>query len=266
MHLAQSSHQTQSRLALLWREHNVTANAGQSVMRFDMREHTPYHDKVPDSTACLSSLRLFDDTLTTLYFHALVMLSNSVYHIEPSRSSGSGLGVGSSKAQKLVLTTTSLRNVVLANASDVLYYEVVTPVWERHRTRVSRLDIKTRGFNIVAEMLNGHAPGDVKGREEDAKRVMALRMYGGGEYRAVDDFLHVESNLSNGGDDAHPDPKGKGKGREKEMVEMSVVLYAFELDLDFADRTRNRRAWFRGKDGFRYTWIADEKRLEVRHI
>ena len=39
----------------------------------------------------------------------------------------------------------------------------------------------------------------------------------------MDDFLHVESNLSNGGEDAHPDPKGKGKGREKEMVEMSVV-------------------------------------------
>ncbi|KAI0689034.1 hypothetical protein C8T65DRAFT_546062, partial [Cerioporus squamosus] len=53
---------------------------------------------------------------------------------------------------KLVLTTTSLRNVVLANASDVLYYEVVTPVWERHRTCISRLDVKTQGFHVVAEM------------------------------------------------------------------------------------------------------------------
>ncbi|TFK87695.1 hypothetical protein K466DRAFT_469438, partial [Polyporus arcularius HHB13444] len=53
---------------------------------------------------------------------------------------------------KLVMTTTSLRNVVLANASDVLYYEVVTPVWERHLTRISRLDVKTQGFDTVAEL------------------------------------------------------------------------------------------------------------------
>ena len=139
------------------------------------------------------------------------MFSNSVYDIRPS---------GSAKTHKLVLTTTSLRNVVLANASDVLYYEVVTPVWERHRTRVSRLDVKTRGFDVVAEMLNGHAPGDVRGREEDAKRVMALRMYGAGEYKAVDEFLHVETapedeSVSSGGD-----VKGKGKAREVVMEAM----------------------------------------------
>lgn len=143
------------------------------------------------------------------------MLTNSVYHIEPTRSSGSGLA--SSKTQKLVMTTTSLRNVVLANASDVLYYEVVTPVWERHLTRISRLDVKTQGFDTVAELLNGHAPGDVKGREEDAKRVMAFRMYGGGEYRAVDEFLHVEVQP------ARADPNAKGKEREKSMDELSVL-------------------------------------------
>ena len=66
----------------------------------------------------------------------------SVYHI---RSSGS-----SATTHKLVFTTTSLRNVVLANASDVLYYEVVTPAWERHRTRVTRLDVRTQEFAVVA--------------------------------------------------------------------------------------------------------------------
>ncbi|RPD59299.1 hypothetical protein L226DRAFT_104552 [Lentinus tigrinus ALCF2SS1-7] len=229
----------------------------QSVMRLDMREMrelSPYHDKVPDSTAWQWHAVSLPFGRSPAYLHrsalpriivvrAPAMLTTSVYHIEPSRSSGSEFGSASSTTQKLVMTTTSLRNVVLANASDVLYYEVVTPVWERHLTRVSRLDIKTRGFNVVAEMLNGHPPGDVKGREEDAKRVMAYRMYGGGEYRAVDEFLHVEANPANGGENARPDPKGKGKEREKGMDEI--------------------RAWFRGKDGFRYTWHAGEKHSEL---
>ncbi len=182
---------------------------------------------MPDSTAWQSLLSAFPSTVSphttalrlasahTHNLRAIAMLTNSVYHIEPTRSSGSGLA--SSKTQKLVMTTTSLRNVVLANASDVLYYEVVTPVWERHLTRISRLDVKTQGFDTVAELLNGHAPGDVKGREEDAKRVMAFRMYGGGEYRAVDEFLHVEVQP------ARADPNAKGKEREKSMDELSVL-------------------------------------------
>ncbi len=137
------------------------------------------------------------------------MLMASVYHIRSS-------GAGAAKTHKLVFTTTSLRNVVLANASDVLYYEVVTPAWERHRTRVTRLDVKTQEFAIVAEMLNGHAPGDTRGGEDEAKQPMALRMYGGGEYTAVHDFLHFEEGRERGeivgaGADAGKDRKGKGK-------------------------------------------------------
>ncbi|KAI0373197.1 hypothetical protein BV20DRAFT_962997 [Pilatotrama ljubarskyi] len=114
-------------------------------------------------------------------------MTNSVYYIrsEPGPT-------GSTKTHRLVLTTTSLRNVVLANATDVLYYEVVTPRWERHLTRVSRLDPNTRCFDPVVELLNGHSPGSTGGKDEDAKRVVALRFYGGGELRAVDEFLHVE--------------------------------------------------------------------------
>ncbi|TBU26089.1 hypothetical protein BD309DRAFT_868996 [Dichomitus squalens] len=138
----------------------------------------------------------------------MLATSSSVYHIR------SPVSPVSSKTHKLVLTTTSLRNVVLANSSDVLYYEVVTPAWERHRTRVSRLDPNAQVFSVVAEMLNGHAPEDTKGKEEDAKRAMALRWFGGGEYVAVNDFLHF--------------------------------------------------AWFRGKDGRKYTWYGDKKRLELR--
>ena len=145
----------------------------------------------------------------------------SVYHI---RSSGSS----SARTHKLVFTTTSLRNVVLANASDVLYYEVVTPAWERHRTRVTRLDVRTQEFAVVAEMLNGHPPGDTRGKEDEAKRTMALRMYGGGEYKAVHDFLHFEGvpergDTENAADASGRDRKGKGKMKD-EGEEMSGIL------------------------------------------
>ncbi|KAI0355083.1 hypothetical protein OH77DRAFT_343125 [Trametes cingulata] len=118
-------------------------------------------------------------------------MTNSVYYIrsEPGPT-------GSTKTHRLVLTTTSLRNVVLANATDVLYYEVVTPRWERHLTRISRLDPNTRCFDLVAELLNGQSPGTAGAgagaKDDDAKRVVALRFYGAGELHAVDEFLHVE--------------------------------------------------------------------------
>ncbi|KAH9857533.1 hypothetical protein C2E23DRAFT_279099 [Lenzites betulinus] len=162
----------------------------------------------------------------------------SVYYIrsEPAAADGE-------KAQRLVLTTTSLRNVVLANATDVLYYEVVTPRWERHLTRVSRLDVNTRCFDPVAELVNGqppaHAPEDGAAggatgngggigckKDDGAKWVVALRFHGTGELRAVEDFLHTE--------------KAAGAGRDPNEL----------------------RAWFRSKDGHKYTWRAHKKRLE----
>lgn len=125
----------------------------------------------------------------------------SVYYIRSEHHDGPAAGSGDEKAHRLVLTTTSLRNVVLANSTDVLYYEVVTPRWERHLTRVSRLDVNTRGFDPVAELLNGRPVGESPKADEsggggsnddEAKRVVALRFYGTGELRPVDDFLHME--------------------------------------------------------------------------
>lgn len=85
----------------------------------------------------------------------------------------------SSKAkwQKLVLTTTSLRNVVLANASDVIYYEVITPKWARDSTTVSRLDPNTHQFDIIGEMKN-----------DEHGKAAEVRLYGGAS-RSVKDFL-----------------------------------------------------------------------------
>ena len=69
--------------------------------------------------------------------------------------------------QRLTLTTTSLRNVILSNKSDVIYYEVVTPKWARDRTTISRLDPNTRQFDVIGEMKNQH------GKAEE------VRLYGG---------------------------------------------------------------------------------------
>lgn len=82
--------------------------------------------------------------------------------------------------QKLVLTTTSLHNVVIANSSDVIYYEVVTPKWERHLTKISRLDPNTRQFDLIGELQN----------EDD--RPVAMRLYGGA-FRSTWDFLRKEN-------------------------------------------------------------------------
>ena len=76
------------------------------------------------------------------------------------------------------------------------------------QTCVAWLDVKTQAFAPVAEMLDGHAPGDTRGHEDNAKRAMALKMFDGTEFRAVHDFLHVEEEEF--------DPSRKGKGRAKQ--------------------------------------------------
>ncbi|KAI0093835.1 hypothetical protein BDY19DRAFT_989369 [Irpex rosettiformis] len=79
--------------------------------------------------------------------------------------------------QRLTLTTTSLRNVILSNKSDVIYYEVITPKWARGVTTISRLDPNTRQYDIVGEMKN-----DAKGHAAEVK------MWGGASQPA-DTFL-----------------------------------------------------------------------------
>ncbi|KAI0345013.1 hypothetical protein BDW22DRAFT_988143 [Trametopsis cervina] len=88
--------------------------------------------------------------------------------------------------QRLTLTTTSLRNVVLSNSSDVLYYEVVTPRWARGTTTVSRLDPNTRQYDVVGELTNderGHAA--------------QVRVYGGAS-TPVQEFLEAGGKGADG--------------------------------------------------------------------
>ncbi|KIP07490.1 hypothetical protein PHLGIDRAFT_415603 [Phlebiopsis gigantea 11061_1 CR5-6] len=89
--------------------------------------------------------------------------------------------------QKITLTTTSLRNVVLSNKSDVIYYEVITPKWARDRTTVSKLDPNTRQFDIIGEMKNN-----------DDGKAEEVRLYGGA--------LTPAHRFLDGGMD--PDPQG----------------------------------------------------------
>lgn len=79
--------------------------------------------------------------------------------------------------QRINLTTTSLRNVILSNKSDVIYYEVITPKWARGVTTISRLDPNTRQYDVVGEMKN-----DEKGHAAEVK-------LWGGALQPVGEFL-----------------------------------------------------------------------------
>lgn len=102
---------------------------------------------------------------------------------------------------KLFLTTTSLHNVVISNSSDVIYYEIVTPKWERHHTRISRLDPTTRAFSLIGELQNGG----------DKATPIAYRLYGS-TFRPTSEFLKPEERSK-----VEPQSQRKGKGKEKEV-------------------------------------------------
>lgn len=59
--------------------------------------------------------------------------------------------------QRLELMTTSLRNVTISNASDVVYYEVTTPAWARTTTRITRRDSLRHTFDTVGEVRRDEA-------------------------------------------------------------------------------------------------------------
>ena len=93
------------------------------------------------------------------------------------------------------MTTPSLQNTVISNATDVIYYEIVTPKWEPSKTRVSKMDHKTRELEVVAELENdveefegGRFKGKMKaiGSKGDARhRTVRLR---GQQFRPTGEF------------------------------------------------------------------------------
>lgn len=110
--------------------------------------------------------------------------------------------------QKLFLTTTSLHNVVISNKSDVIYYEIITPKWERHLTKISRLDPNTRQFDLIGELQN-----------EDDKPV-TMRLYGGA-FKNADDFLRKEQESTSNASFRGKDGKTytwRANGKRLELV------------------------------------------------
>jgi hypothetical protein len=70
-------------------------------------------------------------------------------------------------SQRLTFTTANVLNLVISNATDALYYEVVTPEWESHLTTVRRLDSRTQGHDTVGNIRN------------QSGKPVAVSMYGG---------------------------------------------------------------------------------------
>ncbi|KIN93585.1 hypothetical protein M404DRAFT_487705 [Pisolithus tinctorius Marx 270] len=52
-------------------------------------------------------------------------------------------------SQKLTLTTTSLLNTTISNATDTIYYDIQTPEHEPHLTTIQRLDSRTNRYNLT---------------------------------------------------------------------------------------------------------------------
>ena len=53
---------------------------------------------------------------------------------------------------RIEFTTNSLRNTTVYIEDDTLYYEIVTHAWQRHLTKISKLDADTHEMVLVAEI------------------------------------------------------------------------------------------------------------------
>jgi hypothetical protein len=82
---------------------------------------------------------------------------------------------------KLVLTTNSLRNTTISNASDTIYYEVRTEPWVPLHTKVKRLDPETREYEVKAEIQRGDEGPEVRVTERSK------------EWASAGDFLRIDS-------------------------------------------------------------------------
>lgn len=81
---------------------------------------------------------------------------------------------------KLVLTTNSLRNTTISDASDSIYYEIRTEPWIPLHTKVKRLDPETRQYEVKAEILRTGAVPEVRIPERSK------------EWARAGDFLRID--------------------------------------------------------------------------
>src|ERR1700761_2233370 len=81
---------------------------------------------------------------------------------------------------RLDLTTTSLTNCIISNASDAVFFEVVTPKWTPNMTKISRRDPNTRELEVIAELENTDKGYNVRLR--------------GGQFRPTKEFLKKDKD------------------------------------------------------------------------
>ncbi|KIJ63365.1 hypothetical protein HYDPIDRAFT_29617 [Hydnomerulius pinastri MD-312] len=79
-------------------------------------------------------------------------------------------------SQKLTLTTASLLNTTISNATDAIYYDIQTPEWEPQLTTVRRLDSRTGTYELTGSIRN------------QADKPVAVSMYGG-EFEPEEQWL-----------------------------------------------------------------------------
>lgn len=130
---------------------------------------------------------------------------------------GQGEHQGQPHRQVLHFTTTSLRNVVISNASDVIFYEVITPKWEPHLTKISRLDPNSRDFNLIGE-LHWESAGDEHSRRKGK----------GKSTDVANDIEEIERES-----DSADSGSGRGKEQGARPVKMRFYGGAFKPTRDF---------------------------------
>jgi len=87
-----------------------------------------------------------------------------------------------------MLTTNSLRNTTISNASDTIYYEVRTEPWVPLHTKIKRLDPETRQYEVKAEIQrSGDEPPEVRVLDRSK------------EWARAGEFLRYESGSDWGG-------------------------------------------------------------------
>lgn len=99
------------------------------------------------------------------------------------------------KPIKLELTTTSLNNCVIANDSDAVFFEIVTPKWEPNSTKIRRPDPNTKELELVAELEKTADGDDPNGKGKGKQAHVRLR---GEQFRPVNEFLKRDESEDTG--------------------------------------------------------------------
>jgi len=151
-------------------------------------------------------------------------------------------------AQRLSLTTTSLQNVIISNATDRIYYEVVTPHWEPTVTRVSKKDPKSHELEVVAELQNEGGSGT------STLKPTAVRLRGQ-QFRPETDFWTKDGKAGS---------NAKFRGKDGKHYSWRVRKGRLELIKDDDAEQKPVAVYHRTKRLFLFMHISHQPYLEVQ--